>query len=108
MTQVSALAARNNVRVSTLDARGLNTDPRMQNLLDAQPTVANSDLVTLGTDTYTDVLTTLALETGGERDPQSQQPATRRSIGSRTITGTYYILGYSPAKSFDGRTGASR
>jgi len=101
VTQVSALAARNNVRLSTLDARGLNTDPRMQNLLDAQPTVGNTDLVTLGTDTYTDVLTTLALETGGERirNRNNLRPSLDRIA---EITGTYYILGYSPAKAFDG------
>ena len=101
VTQVSGLAARNNVRLSTLDARGLNTDPRMQNLMGESPTVGTSDLAALGNDTYADVLTTLALETGGERvrNRNNLRPALDRIA---EISGTYYVLGYTPTKPFDG------
>jgi VWFA-related protein len=101
VTQVSGLAARNNVRLSTLDARGLNTDPRMQNLFGESPTVSNSDLAVLGNDTYADVLTTLALETGGERirNRNNLRPSLDRIA---EISGTYYVLGYAPTKPFDG------
>ena len=67
VTQVAGLAARNRVRISTLDARGLATDPRVQDFLGAAPVQGTGDLAILGADTDADVLTTLALETGGLR-----------------------------------------
>ena len=42
--QVASLAARNRVRISTLDARGLGRDLRQQNLLGESPFVGNRDL----------------------------------------------------------------
>ena len=48
VTHVAGLAAQNRVRISTLDARGLNTDPRMQNIFGEQPTQGVGDLAALG------------------------------------------------------------
>jgi len=101
VTQVSGLAARNRVRMSTLDARGLNTDPRQQDFLGESPTVSTSDLVVLGNDTNADVLATLALETGGERirNRNNLRPALDRIADESS---TYYMIGYVPIKPFDG------
>ena len=101
VTHVAGLAAQNRVRISTLDARGLNTDPRMQNIFGEQPTQGVGDLATLGSDVDADVLTTLALETGGERvrNRNDLRPALDHLA---TESGTYYMLGYSPQIPFDG------
>ena len=102
VTDVSGLAAQNNVRISTLDARGLATDPRMDNLLGEAPLLSTTDHVVLGNDINADVLATLAYETGGERvrNRNILRPALDRIAD---ITGTYYLLGYSPATPFDGK-----
>ena len=101
VTHVAGLAAQNRVRISTLDARGLNTDPRMQNIFGEQPTQGVGDLAVLGSDVDADVLTTLALETGGERvrNRNDLRPALDHLA---TESGTYYMLGYSPQIPFDG------
>ena len=101
VTHVAGLAAQNRVRISTLDARGLNTDPRMQNIFGEQPTQGVGDLAALGSDVDADVLTTLALETGGERvrNRNDLRPALDHLA---TESGTYYMLGYSPQIPFDG------
>ena len=102
VTQVSGLAARNRVRMSTLDARGLNTDPRQQDFLGESPTVSTSDLVVLGNDTNADVLATLALETGGERirNRNNLRPALDRIADESS---TYYMIGYSRSNRSTGR-----
>ncbi len=99
---VAGLAARNRVRISTLDARGLGRDLRQQSLLGEAPVVGNTDFATnLGFDENADVLTTLALDTGGQRvrDRNDLRPALDAIA---TEAGTYYILGYSPRDPFDG------
>ena len=102
VTELSGLAAQNNVRISTLDARGLATDPRMDNLLGESPLLSTGDHVVLGNDVNADVLATLAYETGGERvrNRNILRPALDRIAD---ISGTYYLLGYSPATPFDGK-----
>lgn len=101
VTQIAGLAARNRVRVSTLDARGLNTDPRQQNLFDASPVAGTGDLALLGSDLNADVLTTLALETGGQRVRNHNNLRPPLDSIARE-SGTYYVIGYSPEQRFDG------
>ncbi len=101
VTQVAGLAARNRVRISTLDARGLATDPRAQDFLGAAPVQGTGDLALLGTDADADVLTTLALETGGVRARHRND--LRPSLDAIAIeSGTFYLLGYSSSSPFDG------
>ena len=100
--EVASLAARNRVRISTLDARGLARDLRQQNLLGEAPFVGTTDFATnLGFDENADVLTTLALDTGGlrVRDRNNLRPALDQIAAE---SGTYYMLGYSPREPFDG------
>jgi len=101
VTQVAGLAAEHRVRISTLDARGLGTDPRQQDLFAAGPVQGTGDFVVLGADPDADVLTTLALETGGQRvrHRNNLRPALD-AIAEET--GTYYLVGYAPAVPFDG------
>ena len=102
MKEVASLAARNRVRISTLDGRGLGRDLRQQNLLGESPFVGNTDFATnLGFDENADVLTTLALDTGGQRvkDRNDLRPALDAIA---TESGTYYMIGYSPKEPFDG------
>jgi VWFA-related protein len=102
VTQVAGLAARNSVRISTLDARGLARDVRQQDLLGEAPVVSTTDFgAVLGFDENADVLTTLALDTGGQRvrDRNNLRPA----LDAIALeTGTYYLLGYSARDAFDG------
>ena len=101
VTQVAGLASRNRVRISTLDARGLATDPRAQDFLGAGPVQGTGDLAILGADTDADVLTTLALETGGLRVRHRND--LRPSLDTiATESGTFYLLGYSSTQPFDG------
>ena len=100
--EVAGLAARNRVRISTLDARGLGRDLRQQQLLGEAPVVGTSDFgANLGFDENADVLTTLALDTGGQRvrDRNDLRPALDAIAAE---SGTYYMLGYSPHEPFDG------
>jgi VWFA-related protein len=100
--EVAGLAARNRVRISTLDARGLGRDPRQQQLLGEAPVVGTTDFgANLGFDENADVLTTLALDTGGQRvrDRNDLRPSLDAIA---TESGTYYMLGYSPRDPFDG------
>jgi len=101
VTQIAGVASRNRVRISTLDARGLATDPRFSDFLNAAPMVGTVDFAVLGHDTNADVLTTLALETGGDRvrNRNVLRPALDQI---ERATGTYYVLGYSPEQAFDG------
>jgi VWFA-related protein len=99
---VAGQSARNRVRISTLDARGLGRDLRQQALLGEAPLVGNTDFATnLGFDENADVLTTLALDTGGQRvrDRNNLRPSLDAIA---TEAGTYYMLGYSPKQAFDG------
>jgi VWFA-related protein len=100
--EVAGLAARNRVRISTLDARGLGRDLRQQQLLGEAPVVGTTDFgANLGFDENADVLTTLALDTGGQRvrDRNDLRPALDAIAAE---SGTYYMLGYSPREPFDG------
>ena len=101
VTQISGLAARNRVRISTLDARGLNTDARTQDLFGASPMAGTGDLAVLGFDINADVLATLALETGGQR-VRNHNDLRPPLDGIASETGTYYMIGYSPIQRFDG------
>ena len=99
--EAAGLAARNRVRISTLDARGLGRDLRQQQLLGEAPVVGTTDFgANLGFDENADVLTTLALDTGGRRvrDYNNLRPALDEIA---TESGTYYLLGYSPQEPFD-------
>jgi VWFA-related protein len=101
VTQISGLAARNRVRISTLDARGLNTDPRTQDLFGASPMAGTGDFTNFGFDINADVLATLALETGGQRVRNYNNLRPPLDNIARE-TGTYYVIGYSPIQGFDG------
>jgi VWFA-related protein len=101
VTQISGLAARNRVRISTLDARGLNTDPRTQDLFGASPMAGTGDFTNFGFDINADVLATLALETGGQRVRNYNNLRPPLDNIARE-TGTYYVIGYSPLQGFDG------
>jgi len=101
VTQIAGVASRNRVQISTLDARGLSNDPRFSDFLNAAPVVGTGDLAVLGHDTNADVLTTLALETGGDRvrNRNVLRPALDQI---ERASGTYYVLGYAPEQAFDG------
>jgi len=101
LEHIVGLAARNNVRFSTIDARGLGRDPRTQNVFGEQPLVGPSDLTVMGLDSNADVLTSLALDTGGERVLNRNNLRPALDIIARE-TSSYYVLGYSPARPFDG------
>ena len=100
--QVVEIAARSDVRFSTLDARGLNRDPRSQNLLNGeQPLSGASDLGLTSIDANVDVLTSLALETGGSLYRNRNELGPALELIARE-TGTHYVLGYRPGRAFDG------
>lgn len=99
---VVTLAARNNVRFSTMDARGLSRDPRMQNLMNEQPLTGAGDLSTVSTDENADVLSSLAIDTGGE--VIMNHNSLRSSVDLVAAqAGTYYVLGYAPTRTMDGQ-----
>jgi len=98
---VNTIATRNGVHFSTFDARGLNKDPRAQNFLDAAPYSSSGDLTAVTLDTNADVLTSLALDTGGDRVfnyNNFREPLDKLA----RETSTYYVIGYRPTKAFDG------
>jgi VWFA-related protein len=102
LEQVVGSAAANGVRFSALDTRGLGGDPRMQNLASGeQPLTTPGDLSNVGLDANIDVLSNLAIDTGGElvRNHNTLRPVLERIARE---TGTYYVLGYSPVRPFDG------
>ncbi len=98
--QLVGVAAQSGVRFSTLDARGLNRDPRMQNVDGAQPLTSPGELTSIDTDASADALASLALDTGGEliRNRNDLRPAL--DLIARE-TGTYYVLGYTPDRPID-------
>lgn len=100
---VVELAARNNVRFSTLDSRGLNRDPRAQNFMNDQPLTTPGDMTSMGlaSDNNTDALSSLAIDTGGEflLNRNDLRPAIDIIA---TMSGNYYVLGYTPDKPVDG------
>ncbi|HKV98749.1 MAG TPA: VWA domain-containing protein [Vicinamibacterales bacterium] len=101
LKSVVGIAARNGVRFSTFDARGIGKNPQQQNFLDAAPVTSWGDLTSITTDANADVLTSLALDTGGERFfnyNNFREPLDKLA----RETSTYYVLGYRPAKAFDG------
>jgi VWFA-related protein len=97
---VVGLAARNGVHFSTFDARGIGKDERMQSFLGPAPLTLTGELTSLSNDANADVLTSLALDTGGDRVfnyNNFREPLDRLA----RETSTYYMLGYRPAKAFD-------
>ena len=98
---VVGIAARNDVRFSTFDARGIAKNVRSQNFLDAAPVTSSGDLTSLDTDANADVLTSLARDTGG--DPVHNYNNFREPLEKLSReTSTYYVIGYRPSKAFDG------
>jgi VWFA-related protein len=101
LKSVVGMAARNGVRFSTFDARGIGKNPQQQNFLDAAPVTSSGDLTPLNIDPNADVLTSLALDTGGDRFynvNNFREPLDKLA----RETSTYYVLGYRPARAFDG------
>ena len=101
LKDVVTLAARNNVRFSTMDTRGLNRDPRSQNFMSASPMQAAGDLTPLTTDNNSDVLSSLAIDTGSEMFMNRNDLRPAVDIVARQA-GTYYVLGYAPTRVMDG------
>jgi VWFA-related protein len=100
--QITDVAARSDVRFSTLDARGLMRDPRLQNQLSGeQPLSGASDFGLTSIDANVDVLTSLALETGGALHRNRNDLGPALELIARE-TGTHYVLGYRPLRAFDG------
>lgn len=100
MKDVVTLAARNDVRFSTMDARGLSRDPRTQSFMNGQP-LTGDDLSAVTSDAGADVLASLAIDTGGEVMMNRNDLRPAIDIVARAA-GTYYVLGYTPAKALDG------
>jgi VWFA-related protein len=101
LKSVVAQAARSGVHFSTFDARGTGKDLRSQNFLDAAPVTSTGDLSSIDSDQHADVLTSLALDTGGDRVfnfNNFKEPLDKLV----RETSTYYVLGYRPKKAFDG------
>lgn len=98
---VIQVAARNDVRFSTIDSRGLNRDPRSQSFMNDQPLTNPGDLAILSADDNADAMNSLANETGGEflANRNELRPAVD-IIAS--MSGNFYVLGYSPSKAMDG------
>ncbi len=101
LRSVVELAARNNVRFSTLDSRGLGKDPRTESLMGAQPLNSPGDMTPLAFDENADALASLAIDTGGEMVQNRNDLKPGIDMIART-TSTYYVLGYAPAKALDG------
>lgn len=101
MRAVVQLAARNNVRFSTFDARGLSRDPRTQSFMNDQPLQAAGDLSSLLGDNDADVLSSLAIDTGGEVIMNRNDLRPGIDIVAKQA-GTYYMLGYAPTRQMDG------
>jgi VWFA-related protein len=101
LQQMVARAAASGVRFTVIDARGIGRDPRSADPFGAQPMTASGDLTPVGGDTSLDVLTSLALDTGGRivRNHNDAAPVLERIVAE---TATYYVLGYSPSKAPDG------
>jgi VWFA-related protein len=92
------MAAQNGVRFSTLDARGLTSGPSSMDFTGASPSPTGMGA---NMDTDSDVLSSLALDTGGRfvqrfNDLRPSLDAIERD------SSTYYLLAYSPATPFDG------
>lgn len=101
LKQVVGLAGRNGVHFSTFDARGIGKDVRSQNFLNAAPVTSSGDLSSLDTDANADVLTSLALDTGG--DPVHNVNNFREPLDKLAReTSTYYVIGYRSTRAFDG------
>lgn len=96
------LAAKNNVRFSTMDARGLGRDPRTQSFMSAQPLTSAGDLSSLTSDSDSDILSSLAIDTGGQMLMNRNDLRPAIDIVANTA-GTYYVLGYSPTREMDGK-----
>jgi VWFA-related protein len=101
LRSVVELAARNNVRFSTLDSRGLGKDPRMQNMMGAQPLNGPGDMSPLSFDENADALASLAIDTGGEMVQNRNDLKPGIDVIART-SGTYYVLGFATSKPMDG------
>lgn len=102
LKDVVTLAARNDVRFSTLDARGLGRDPRTQSMMGMQPLTAAGDLSSISGDANADVLSSLAIDTGGEIIMNRNDLKPGIDIIAMAA-GTYYVLGYAPTRPMDGK-----
>jgi len=102
LKDVVTLSARNDVRFSTLDARGLGRDPRTQNMMGMQSLTAAGDLSSISGDPNADVLSSLAIDTGGEMIMNRNDLKPGIDIIARAA-GTYYVLGYAPTRPMDGK-----
>ena len=98
---VVEIAAKNNVRFSTLDSRGLNRDPRSQNFMNDQPLTAAGDMTPIGFDSNSDAMSSIAIDTGGEFLMNRNDLRPALDIVA-TMSGNFYVLGYSPDKPMDG------
>jgi VWFA-related protein len=98
---VVEIAARNDVRFSTLDSRGLNRDPRSQSFMSEQPLTSAGDMTPLSSDQNSDALSSIAIDTGGEflMNRNDLRPAIDIVA---TMSGNFYVLGYAPDKPMDG------
>jgi VWFA-related protein len=98
---VVEVAAKNDVRFSTIDSRGLNRDLRSQSFMSDQPLTANGDMAVLSSDQNSDALSSIAIDTGGEflMNRNDLRPAIDIVA---TMSGNYYVLGYAPEKPMDG------
>jgi VWFA-related protein len=98
---VVELAARNDVRFSTLDSRGLNRDPRSQNFMGDAPLTPAGDMTPLSSDQNSDAMSSIAIDTGGEflMNRNDLRPAIDIVA---TMSGNFYVLGYAPSKPMDG------
>ncbi|TAK14019.1 MAG: VWA domain-containing protein [Acidobacteria bacterium] len=98
---VVEIAAKNNVRFSTLDSRGLNRDPRSQNFMNDQPLTAAGDMSPVTFDSNSDAMSSIAIDTGGEFLMNRNDLRPALDIVA-TMSGNFYVLGYSPEKPMDG------
>jgi VWFA-related protein len=99
LKEVVGRAAQSNVRISSLDASGLNRNAIGQDFLSATPTRTPGDFATV--DVSSDVLTSLAHDTGGMfvKNQNNLAPALE-TIAQQAST--YYVIGYAPASAPDG------
>ena len=96
LKQVVGIAGRSDVHFSTFDARGIGKDLQSQNFLNAAPVTSSGDLSSIDTDANADVLTSLALDTGGDRVfnyNNFREPLDRLA----RETSTYYVIGFGRA-----------
>jgi tetratricopeptide (TPR) repeat protein len=99
LANLAARAAQSNVRISALDARGLGR------LNSVTPIDSMGSLNSPGDfgqiDTNEDVLTSMAIDTGGAFVNNANDLAPSLAAISAQAS-TYYVIGYAPTRPFDG------